>query len=436
MSYFVLRVPLVLIRWDKMTANETVTGPLSPGAAPTVSPGGSITEALAGSHPVPSKGVEVLDGYRVYNIPPVSASGTKPDFEFRPVVDGTDYGDLGNGPMLINGHADFNMAPWPATVDGGPYDADGELIGGLEIGKSLLRLADYDPTLPVAGQKLPNNMATKATGLKSTTSLTLRGISQAGWDFTTAGVYDPTKGTPAVSMIYGDIWTTDIAAALRARWNAAIHVAYLERQLAGKAQLVDISSSVSAIDFTKWQQLPGGPKQKANKIFRRVMWTRNGIATTASTAFELTQSTSPFHGGETNVADQFHDLGFEFRGEGEAFILQQLGLRLDTTLFVGQATLPKFYFGAKVGGTQVPDQTMYPSGLRIDPFQNLSQFGSAYPTDSDPMHQLVLPRYPGRLMVYGENTDWYIQDDGTPLPAGSVYVAVAGPYLSDIPIPA
>lgn len=431
MPYFVLRVPLVMARFDKMVAGETVTASISPGAAPLASPQGSLTEALADSHPVPAKGVEFLDGYRAYTIPPVAANGTKLDFEWRPVVDGTDYLDTAAGPCIINGHADFNMAPWPANVDGGPYDANGDLVGGLEIGKSLLRLADYDPTVAVAGQKLPKNMALKATGLKSITSLTARGISQTGWDFTTGGVYDPTKGTPAVAMIYGDIWTTDISAALSGRFNPAIHVAYLERQLAGKAQLINISTALASIDVNQWQALPGGPKQKANKVFRRVMHTENNIATTASTPFELTQSQTPFHGGPTNVIDGAHDFGFAYKGESEAFILEQLGVRLDTTQITA-ATLPYFYVGAKVDGTQVPDQTMYADGLRIDPYQNLLQFGSAYPSDGASNRNLVLPRYPGRLMVLNENVDLFIKDNGTPLPADAVHVAIAGPYVSDI----
>lgn len=418
---YIVRVPLVIFRIDKAVAGEHIVSPLSTSSTPTSSPQGSLSELLAGSHASVNTGTEGFDALRYYCISPVAADGTKHAFEYWPRVDGVELRSYQD----IDGSADTNMAPWPNNTQGGPYGPDGELVGGLEIGKSLWSLVKYDPLLAI--KPVGRNVSLKATGLKASESLQAVGLSSDGWDFTTGGTYDNTKGTAAVVMIMGEIWTNSLADAMAARWNAQIGLQFLDRQINGDTALA-AAVGATTIALDTWDELPGGVNQRGTSVNRLIRWSRNSQATTESTVYQFTQSTTPLHGASNNVGND-RDLGFPYNVKSnldKAFWLQQLGIH------VASSGPDYLYFQAIQDGKQIPQSTAFDNGLRINRFQNPQNYGTAQPMVAGSNVYDSVPYYPGKLLVYQNNTVLGIKDNGTSIPADVVNIAIAGPLVEGI----
>lgn len=420
---YVIKVPLVIARIDKAVAGEQIESPLSVSSTPTETAQGSYVELLAGSHAATNSGIEAFDALRYYCISPVAADGTAPQFEFWPGVDGVQLRNYQD----IDGSLETNMAPWPENTQGGPYDANGEFVGGLEIGKSLWSLTKYDPLAAVS--PVGKNVASKATGLKAADKLQIVGLSSDGWDYTTGGVYDPTKGTAAIVMIWGEIWTKSLTDVMAARWNNQIALQMLDRQVSDQPALI-ATTGIDTISLVNWDELPGGVNQNGTKVNRVIRWSYNAIATTASERFSLTQNNSPLHGTSSNVPNN-RDLGFPLNTKAKsdnAFWLQQLGVHITP----GSSAPNYCYVQVVQDGTQIPDDQDFKSGLRIDRYRNLLNYGNAQPMISTPNRYDTVPHWLAKTLVYQNNTVIAIQDNGTSIPAKGVYVAVAGPYFEAI----
>lgn len=399
---YVARIPILMVEIPKLVAGDLARAALTAGQTYTTA-NGSQLRTLNGSHMALNQGTEVVDAYRVYCTSPVPASGSAPDLEFSFVVDGQPYRNF----QLIDGSVDTNMAPYPLTVEGGPMGPDGQLIGGLELGKAFLSYA-------LLG-KPANNMSLLTTGLKATKSLTVEAKSVAGYDYTAAG-----SGSAARIEVWGDIITDSLLSALRYQWQAAMRLSWLERQLAGHP-LLDTVHSVSAVDLKNWNTLPGGPKQNHSKVQRLVRFATNAQATTPNSPYVMSQS-EQLHGNPNNVADAEHDLGFQIKGERAAFWPQQWGVKWATNLQ---------FIGWNLDGSQIPAATQEP-GIRVNQYHNLYNYGSAQPAVAASNRYNVLPKVQGRFYVYDQNGAPYILDNGTAIAAKTVTMAIAGPYVTEI----
>lgn len=399
---YVIRMPILMVEVPKLVAGDLARAALTPGQTYTTA-NGSQLRTLNGSHMALNQGTEVMDAYRVYCTSPVPASGTAPDFEYSFVVDGMPYRNF----QLIDGSVDTNMAPYPLTTEGGPVGPDGQLIGGLELGKPFLSYA-------LLG-KPQSNMALLTTGLKAIKSLTVEAKSVAGYDYTAAG-----SGTPARIEVWGDILTDNLVAALQFQWQAAIRLNWLERQLA-QHPLLDTAHNVSAVTMKTWQSLSGGPKQNHTKVQRLVRFASNAQATTANSPYFMTQNEN-LHGNPNNVADAEHDLGFYVKTERTAFWPQQWGVKWAPNLQ---------FIGWSLDGKQIPDATMEP-GIRVNQYHNLYNYGSAQPAVAASNRYNVVPKAQGRFYIFDQNGAPYILDNGTVIAAKAVTMAIAGPYVTEI----
>lgn len=425
-----VKVPILAAKITKIVAGDDVQVSLTPGDTITTAQG-SVAETLAGCHPTLSQGEEVSDALKIFAKSP-SVAGSTPDCILTPVVDGSNFNDQQQTDISL----DRNMAPWPTDVDGGPFDASGAMVGGLEIGKSLSKMANdildanLVPSRGPRGSLLPINTALKVTGWKSKESLTVSLTSQAGYDASAGNPGDQ----PALVLVYGEILTKSYVGAIEALYNGQVMLANIDRELDGDQQINATHDIGGLITMSNWDRLPGGKNQKGVKIYRKITFATNGVATNGNgQEFRYTRNTTPLGGGSNNIAagvtaggkafgvDSDYDLGFLFKqNKDDAFILEQFGIRWASDLA---------YVGWTVDSHRIPSQDQM-NGLPIfGEFTNPYQYG-AKPGASNVY--LQLPKYQGRLSVYKQNAVPFVRDSGTAISKGAAYIALAGPYIESV----
>lgn len=343
----------------------------------------------------------VADALHVYVIPPVAADGTFPDFEFWFKADDESLQQY----QIFDGSADGNMAPWVANIAGG-YGQDNR-ARGFALGKSA-RAVMYDA---VSGKPTPN-MPLVITGIKYQSSLTVVVRSQTGW--TSSAL------TPARIIVTGELLDEETVAMIASGYNGFVAKNNLQRQIQGKAALTFVHQ-VDRINLDTWTQLPGGVKQKGERIHRFARWGTNASATGTQAPFPLTNQTSlkgsdTNVGGSANAADSDHDLGFDTVKTGDALWVQGFGCRPGAN---------QAYVGWEVDGQIVPNPKGHPVSQRVNRFA----YGSVQPQRPESNLYLLIPRYPGELLIAGEGAVPFIAANGTAIAAGDARVAVDGVYI-------
>lgn len=338
------------------------------------------------------------EALHVYCIPPVAADGSGPDFEFYFKVDDQSLENY----QLFDGSLDGNVAPFPYVTAGGPADREGRLLGGFTLGKSSRAILG-----DAANNKPTANMPLAITGYKIEESIVVVVRSQAG--FTNPLV-------PARIIVTGELLTEDVVAAIMRGYDGRVNKQFVQRIAQGKRALV--FNHEGRADFEQWGSLPGGIKQRGTRVHRFLRHAKNAIATGTQDAFPLT-NLSELKGGDTNVADASHDLGFNTAKTGAAFWLQGFGCRPGAN---------QAYLGWQIDGALVPNPNGFPLTRNVNPYN----FGSVQPQRPESNLYNVIPRYRGELLVYGEGAVPFIKANGTAIAANDAEVVVDGVMVEKV----
>jgi hypothetical protein len=165
------------------------------------------------------------------------------------------------------------------------------------------------------------------------------------------------------------------------------------------------------INWDNWQMLPGGPRQGKPAIMPYFRWARNAQATTPNTPYQLRFETG-------NVAEEEMNLYWPYDTLDKALLIKGLGVRAAANL--------KY---AWIENTGDPIHKEHPKGkFEISEFNNPLHFGAAQPLypAGYPLY-FAIPRFADdSLLIWNDLAYVAIQDNQTPVAAGSVYVAVNG----------
>lgn len=378
---------------------------------PALAAGVPITSPTSGSITVNGSTIEITptatmqstalsntqraDCLHVYCLSPVTSPGVYPDFRFWFVVDKQSMQKY----LQLDGSYLSNMAPWPWHTKGGPVDRDGKYVGGFRLGKSTRAVLGAALT-----GKPTKNQPLEITGYKVQTQLQVTVVSNAG--FTNPEV-------PARIIVTGELLTEEMVAQIAAGWNPVVFKQTIERVVDNKQPLS--FTHQGQVSFQSWNTLPGGTKQSGPVVNRLGRFAFNAAATGTQKPFVLTQN-NQLNGNQANVVDQYSDLGFDtFTNEGEAFDLKGFGCRAGTN---------QAYLGWSIGGNLVPNNT----GFDCTPDVNRFNWGDQAPQGASNGQMLPVPRYPGELLVYGEQAVPFIQAAGTAIAANASEVAIDGVY--------
>jgi hypothetical protein len=396
-SNYISEITLLDVTVSELAAGVAITSPTS----------GSVTVngCTIGITPIASMQSTALsntqrgDYLHVYCLSPVTSPGVYPDFRFWFNVDKQSMQKY----LELDGSYQSNMAPWPWHVKGGPVDRDGKYVGGFTLGKSTRSVLGG-----AASGKPTKNQPMEITGYKAQNQFQVTVVSNAG--FTAPEV-------PARIIVTGELLTQEMIAYIAAGWVPSVYKQTIERVIDGKSPLTFTHKGV--VSFAGWTTLPGGIKQSGPVVNRLGRFSVNAVATGSQKAFVLTQN-NQLNGNQANVTDEYHDLGFDtFTNVGEAFDLKGFGCRPGTN---------QAYLGWAVGGDFVPNDT----GFDCSPDVNRFNFGDQAPQAADDGESLIVPRYPGEFLVYGEQAVPFIQAAGTAIAANASEVAIDGVYCEKV----
>jgi hypothetical protein len=339
--------------------------------------------------------------------PVVSNGGSLvyPDLQWWFYPDATDLRNPTPAAQLFfDGSYGANMMPPRAQTVGGDQRV---------LGISLRRLL----TEALNGHAR-SNMPFWATGVKYNSTLQLKLSSQRGFG---AGVAGDTVITPGRIRIWGERYTDKMLAPLARFWNGAFSRVTLRRQLEAADIPVAIAGvhagRVSVADIAT---LPGGYGQNGAQIHRHFTFAYNAVA--AAAQFFLTNS-QPAGGAQGNVSVQYSgDLGNPFAPvNGVASNAKSAVIYREAGIVAGIANVA--YFGAQVGGANVPDPNGWPVSQGVD----RQAYGNVQPLRSDSGLFYALPELEGEIDVYAENAAWFVTPTpGQQIAANAAAVAVGG----------
>lgn len=222
---------------------------------------------------------------------------------------------------------------------------------------------------------------------------------------------------------------------LSQRWNDSVDVQTTDRAVEGKPRLSFTYPRSGPISLSTWTALPGGSKQGTVKIMPYWRFAFNANTTPPQTAYSLSTRTE-VAGADQNVENDFQDLGLVFAQNQNAFILRGFGVRgvpappgtpeagsnYPTSVIPAQNLARTGWW---VDGTLIPEE-MGNQGFFLTQGVNDFQFGAVQPQIAlDNLYQ-PLPRYPGELLIYGQNAVPFIGGNGSGVPAYSTVVAMSG----------
>ena len=345
----------------------------------------------------------LADGYVLEIVSPVDADGTYPDVDITFLVDGKNLQDY----IMIDGSMDGNMFPRAISTVGKKSVKLGESTRWAlaKIAQSQGR-SNPIPRLPL-----------RITGLKASSSISIIVSSTAGWG------QNGTVQVPLRVMLKGDLFQASDLTALAPFWSGvdAGGVAYSSILLGVdpfnpvSIPSLDIGGPLSA---ATWTSLPGGVRQGATKVWRRLTYAKNGNATGTSGIYTFTQQQS-MQGQQTNVVDQQHDLGDDFSLNNNVMVWEELGYRLSQNVAA--------YIGFRINGDIVPQDT--PQGTPISQNVNDFQYGTVQPQRPESGLYFPLPdaRNLARVIGIKNSVVPFISTAGTTsIAAGNVKVAKGG----------
>jgi len=248
----------------------------------------------------------------------------------------------------------------------------------------------------------------------------------------------------AVSTVYGTTgayriigkgfaYSAAALANLGPRWNDSVSVQTTDRAINSQPALTFTFSRPGPISLSTWTAMPGGRDQTTIKINPYWRFAFNANTTQPQAAYSFSTSTA-VAGGDQNVENDFQDLGFVFAENQNAFLLQGFGVRgvpappgsppssYPTSVVPGENLARAGWW---VDGNLVPE-VMGNQGFFLTPGVNDFSWGSLAPQIAlDNVFQPIR-RYPGELLIYGQNAVPFIGGNGAGVPAYSTVVAVKG----------
>ena len=316
-----------------------------------------------------------------------------PDLNWWFTVDGNN--DLQKF-MNFDGSYATNMLPNKSQTRGEKF---------VVLGQSLRRLLKG-----VQAGKGRRNIPMLATGVKYVSELHIKARSTAG--FPGAG---KTVIQPGRIRVWGERYNQNQLDQFASVYPTVNSFARndMRRQIEGLAPVAGVQSGI--VSQANWISLPGGYGQSGAIVNRYFNYAQNLLATTANTAYALTNSQQA--GGNKGQVGLQNDLGFPFGATNgnsaqvsDAVILQEFGVAS------GIANIG--FVGLDFGGTLVPEGQGWP----IDSVVNDLVYGQT----SESGVWYALGGLPGDIVLAGENAAVFIQDNGTPVAANAATVAVGG----------
>jgi hypothetical protein len=256
-----------------------------------------------------------------------------------------------------------------------------------------------------------------------------------------SSVYGVTTGALPNGRTYGAFritvkgfeYTSAHLRELRKSWDNNFQYQTLRRTIEGKPPLQGTFLPSGALDLDTWTSYPGGTQQGQIKVNPYWRFAYNNLATQPQAAYRF--STKHEVGGvDQAVEDQFQDLGLAFGTNADAFILRGFGVR-PVPMPPGQAGWPGTPWaggqnlaraGWTVNGTDLPQEQNGLAGIYITTFNNPLNFGSPIPYTNEPGQFSPIPKWPGELLIMGDNAVPFVGANGSPIPADSVVVAYNG----------
>jgi len=220
---------------------------------------------------------------------------------------------------------------------------------------------------------------------------------------------------------------------LRKQWTNNFQYQTWRRQVDGKSALSGTFLPAGAMDLDTWTSYPGGPEQGQLKINPYWRFAFNNQATQQQASYRYSNQ-HEVGGADQNVEDQFQDLGMVFGLNADAFILKGFGVR-PVPLAPGQAGAPGTPWwgglnlaraGWTMNGTDLPQQQNGLPGIYLTPLVNQLTFGAAAPYVNEKSTYVPLGKWPGELLVMGDNAAPFIAANGAAIPADAVVTAFNG----------
>lgn len=329
--------------------------------------------------PSPSDGGGELDADEVAEVvyveifSPTDGTGNAEDLRnVWLVLDGRSYRDY----VVLNGRYDANMGPSIQHLHG---------RGFVAFGKGLREALK-------SGAPLLENTTPKAR--RSITVYTEAGSSNITGDYRIR-VWGYRYKKPVLEMIVGgqqmpgDITIIDVA----------------------RGRVVQLQRKSLPIDYDHWTQLPGGLDQETPAIHPFFRHARNAQQTTPNTTYDFRFSTG-------KVATDDEDLFFPYDVERKTLLIRGLGVRAAANLRYAWVEI-----------TADPNNKEHPKGkVPVSEYNNVLHFGHGYPLlpANLPLYYPIPAWRNKPLLIHEDKAFVAIQDNGTPVSANAVTVALNG----------
>jgi hypothetical protein len=236
-------------------------------------------------------------------------------------------------------------------------------------------------------------------------------------------------------ILKGYQYSAALLANLAPQWQDTVYVQTPRRAVTGKPALSFTFARPGPISLETWTALPGGQNQGAIKINPYWRFAFNANATQAQNPYTFSIH-GEVAGAPGNVENTYQDLALVFAENTNAFILRGFGVRgvpappgtpvaglgYPTSVVPGQNWAR---LGWWVDGTLVPE-VIGNQGLFATTNVDDYTFGSLQPQIAlDNVFQ-PLRRFPGELLIMGENAAPFVGANGSPIPAYAVVAAYTG----------
>ncbi len=369
-------------------ANATVESPDSVGVTVSgsdiaLTPGGPTSTRMSNGYVADGRVIEISSP-----VDNAAATTQFPDVQISFSVDGKDTRDI----VVLDASYAGNMFPRNKVTRG-----ERQVL----LGESMRKLTREQQTGGSANQAL------RMTGFKIADGLTVNVKSILGFG------NNGTVVRPLRIRVLGERYKNSDLLAMSGFFNPSIA---LFQQ--GSPEFHAVYQWPAFLSTSTFTQLPSGNAQLGNnKVFRRINYATNGIATGTS-GYLVFSRLGSVGGGPNNVADTQHDLGDDFSANGDMFLYQQFGVRIPS----GSA-----YVGFRVGDLVVPQDT--PNGRFFEYQSNDLQYGESQPQAASSGTYFALPDASDftKLMVLGNAVAPFISTSGlTSFAAGTVSMAKSG----------